>query len=53
MYYFIFYMFPAVLTYFNIYLKSTGISATQIGLMNSVSRTLAILVLPLWGMMAD
>lgn len=46
-------MFPAVLTYFNIYLKSTGISATQIGLMNSVSRTLAILVLPLWGMMAD
>ncbi|MFW6309125.1 MAG: MFS transporter [bacterium] len=53
MYYFIFYMFPAVFTYFNIYLKSTGISATQIGLMNSVSRTLAILVLPLWGMMAD
>lgn len=46
-------MFSAVLTYLNIYLEGIGISATQIGFMNSVSRALAILILPVWGMLAD
>ncbi|MFW6007103.1 MAG: MFS transporter [Bacillota bacterium] len=52
-YYLFFYIFPAALTYLNIYLEGIGISATQIGLMNSVSRALSILILPVWGMLAD
>ncbi len=52
-YYFSFYMFPALLTYLNIYLEGIGITATQIGMMNSVARALSILILPVWGMMAD
>lgn len=35
------------------YLNEIGISATQIGLMTSVSRTLNILILPIWGILAD
>ena len=46
-------MFPASLLYLNIYFESIGFSATQIGLMNSVARGLAILILPIWGMLAD
>jgi len=46
-------MFPAVLTYLNIYLEGIGISPTRIGLMNSTARALSILVLPVWGMLAD
>ncbi|MFW5981447.1 MAG: MFS transporter [bacterium] len=52
-FYLLYYMYVAAITYLNLYLNEIGISATQLGFMTSISRGLAIVILPLWGMLAD
>ncbi|MFP4662556.1 MAG: MFS transporter [Halanaerobiales bacterium] len=52
-FYAIYYIYVAAISYFNIYLNGIGFSATQIGLMTSVSRAIIIFILPVWGVLAD
>jgi len=52
-YYFIYFIYVAATTYINIHMKEIGLSATQIGLMTSIAKALAITALPIWGMMSD
>ena len=46
-------MFVAAITYLNIHLENIGISATRIGFITSFSRALAIIIMPIWGIIAD
>ncbi|MEJ6951316.1 MFS transporter [Natronospora cellulosivora (SeqCode)] len=52
-FYLFYYMYIAAITYLNLYLNQIGISNTQLGSMISISRGLAIFILPLWGILAD
>ena len=50
---FVFYMAMAVFTYYNLYFKSIGLSSSQIGTINSLAKAVALLSLPLWGILSD
>ena len=52
-YYFIYYIYVAAISYLNIYLNDIGITPTRLGFMNSFAKTLAIFILPFWGILAD
>lgn len=52
-FFFIYYIYVAAISYLNIYLNDIGISATQLGLMSSIAKSLAIIVIPFWGILAD
>ena len=43
----------AVLTFFNLYFKSVGLTSSQIGTINSIAKAVALLCLPLWGILSD
>ncbi|MCF8008599.1 MAG: MFS transporter [Halanaerobiales bacterium] len=50
---FIYYMTMASKSFFNIHFSNLGYTSTQIGLINSIARGVALLILPFWGMAAD
>lgn len=50
---FIYYMSFAAKSFFNIHFSNLGFTSTQIGLINSIARGVAIFTLPLWGMASD
>ena len=46
-------MAMAVFTYYNLYFKSIGLTSSQIGTINSIAKAVALLSLPLWGILSD
>ena len=43
----------AVFTYYNLYFKSIGLTSSEIGTINSIAKAVALLSLPLWGILSD
>lgn len=43
----------AVFTYYNLYFKSINLTSSQIGTINSIAKAVALLSLPLWGILSD
>jgi PPP family 3-phenylpropionic acid transporter len=52
-YFFLFFGFGAYLPLLSLYLKSYGLSGTQIGLLLAVGPIISILAQPMWGMISD
>lgn len=52
-YFFLFFGFGAYLPLLSLYLKTFGLSGTQIGLLLSVGPIISILAQPIWGMISD
>ena len=50
---FFFYMSFAPMNYLNMYLRDIGLSSVQIGSIHSGARLVALMVLPLWGVISD
>ncbi len=50
---FIYYMSFAAKSFFNIHFSNLGYTSTQIGLINSIARGVALFILPFWGIASD